>query len=358
VLSSKEIGEWRYLASGVGSFPDKEMTSYLVTQLGETAASNIVFRNPFREEIAVSVVKTGGPEFEVELRKGKHYQLASCDSIEIPVKFTPTRIGVYRCVVSFVLSEHLSWKHAIEGQVETESVVLSEPFHTRCKEETHKLLTIDLKSLNEEIIDSSEFTAELINFKPQLEGQILRAVSLQINRKTIFEPVLTVHVKFLPHKPFSTSASILIKRRTGGIWKYRAFFEAVLPEYDGEIVLRHEGDRPVSSSFELASTFELALPFEAYFNEEAAADFTVSPKKGLLKGKDGGPNVFTVSFRDLNSRYNVNAEADLIIEVEDFIWLFKVIAIVPKYKPPEGGPKTDTWGVRNMPPPPKRNFLL
>lgn len=77
------------------------------------------------------------------------HRLPPCDSIEIPVNFTPARIDIFTCVVSFVLGDKLSWKHFVEGQVEIESVAVPDPFTTKCKEETHKLIAVDLRPLKE-----------------------------------------------------------------------------------------------------------------------------------------------------------------------------------------------------------------
>lgn len=197
-----------------------------------------------------------------------------------------------------------------------------------------------------------------MNFKPQLERLVHRSIHLQINRKAMTDPKLTVHVKFLPSKPFSTSAHILVKRKAGGLWKFRVLFEALLPDFEDTITLRYEGEHTVSTSFELINPYEEQLAFEATISDDSAADFAVSPRRGLLRPKRDGSNTFTVTFRDANSRYNCDVEASLLIEVDDFVWLFRLVVLVHKYLPPQGGPRTDSWGKHHATIQPlKRNFL-
>ena len=73
VFDSEEIGRWTFMAYGVGQPPTKFEEKVITGSLNKDFSSVIVFKNPFKEGITISVtMSTEQPEtFVLLLKKTK-----------------------------------------------------------------------------------------------------------------------------------------------------------------------------------------------------------------------------------------------------------------------------------------------
>lgn len=85
-------------------------------------------------------------------------------------------------------------------------------------------------------------------------------------------------------------------------------------------------------TFRLTNRFKSYSTFNARFTSESDAEFSISPKTGLLApyGNEGIP--FSISFTPVE--YGKTKSAVLIIETDDMFWSYKVKGVLPKYNPP------------------------
>ena len=96
-------------------------------------------------------------------------------------------------------------------------------------------------------------------------------------------------VNFIPLRPFSVTVGLVIRKATGGMWRYDVDLEALPPDPDDIIQIEAPLGRTESVSFHLTNIFPSNDPFTAYFTPETPSEFTVMPTKGVIMGMQRSP---------------------------------------------------------------------
>ena len=90
-------------------------------------------------------------------------------------------------------------------------------------------------------------------------------------------------------KPFKTTVDFIIKRKQGGVWKYKLVLESTHPNVDDTIILSAAIHKTASVSFRLTNRQIKYSDFQARFSIDSDPEFSVSPKSGILEpyGREG-----------------------------------------------------------------------
>ncbi len=147
--------------------------------------------------------------------------------------------------------------------------------------------------------------------------------------------VIRVKVLFEPLKPVATTGSLIIKRNSGGCWKFPCTFSASEPPIDDVINIEAPVNHSASVRFSLTNRFDHPAPFKAFFSSSSAPEFSFYPSKGVLPPVGADPQAataFQVSFAP--TVYGKPLVAHLIIQTEDMQWTYEFRGDFPKYIPP------------------------
>lgn len=109
-FSHPRLGEWVFLASGVGTLPGTMRPVVVNSPVHVSVSSSFVFRNPFPAPLTVTVALRTPPDmppglFALLLKKPKH-ALPPFATLQIPLVFSPTTITECRAQVEVNSVEH------------------------------------------------------------------------------------------------------------------------------------------------------------------------------------------------------------------------------------------------------------
>jgi len=71
--------------------------------------------------------------------------------------------------------------------------------------------------------------------------------------------------KFIPLKPFKTNFDLIVKRQSGGVWKFPMSLEATPPDVDDFIVITSALNQPQKVGFRITNKTKNYADFTAYF---------------------------------------------------------------------------------------------
>jgi hypothetical protein len=130
---------------------------------------------------------------------------------------------------------------------------------------------------------------------------------------------LSLKIKFFPLRPFKTECEFIISKTSGGQWIKNIILESTEPEPDDIISIQSSLGKVAHVSFKLHNGFTKSAKFAAYFSHDSSAEFSVTPKDGVLeeKGKGDG-TTFLVGY--LPVEYGKIKIGKLIIETDVIQW--------------------------------------
>ena len=73
-----------------------------------------------------------------------------------------------------------------------------------------------------------------------------------------------------------------MRRALGGLWRYDVTLEATEPEVDDVITLEALIHKTALVQFKLCNAFDEEAAYTAYFSQDSAPIFAVSPMQGVL----------------------------------------------------------------------------
>ena len=103
-----------------------------------------------------------------------------------------------------------------------------------------------------------EFYIELDNIPDKDKNIINRSLELRGIKKTLKNPnePLVYSMSFLPMKPLNTSFDLCVFRKLGGLWKFKMFLEATIPDVDDIITIHSPLNQTTSISFKLSNKYK------------------------------------------------------------------------------------------------------
>lgn len=167
----------------------------------------------------------------------------------------------------------------------------------------------------------------------QLVKKWLQLVPIKRTLTSVTES-LVYSVKFLPYKPFKTTAEIVVTRSSGGRWRFKVLAEALEPGTDDKIMITSPLNVTSSVQFKLTnSNGKYASDFVAEFSHDSASELTVFPRTGKLEPAVRDGTLFNISFTPVE--YGKVKVGKLIIQTNEMYWSFLVKGTFPKYIPPQ-----------------------
>jgi len=296
LFETLKIGKWEYYIKGKGQPPNSMEKTTVSTFVGGITSGLINFKNPFKEALNVTVEITSGYDNQqdetfrlIEKKKGgQKYSIESFRVLQVPFTFAPKKLTKYKGEIRILLSKTLYWSFPLEGITEVKSKGIDFVFKTRSKKLFETKLNLDLTSLPD-----SDITKENFSFKLKIKEEKFKSLvekCLTISDLDVTKGVekgnnfskLTINIKFYPLRPFKTECELIISKSSGGQWIYNVILESTEPETDDVIHIQSSLDKVSHISFKLHNIFTKNAKFCAYFSHDSSAEFSVTPKDGIL----------------------------------------------------------------------------
>ncbi|CAG9335550.1 unnamed protein product [Blepharisma stoltei] len=358
-LSSKALGDWIFKLRGKGRPPTLMEPLEIAATIGETSSTQITFKNPFRENITISIALEASENvFQLLVRKNK-YAIGPLGSLLIPVAFIPTSMDEHTAVLLVSITDELTWRYPLKGITENASTRIDYSFKTKCRTSLEMPLNIVLNDLVD-LTEEENFTNEINVIDQAVKHFVDKSLQIETHKNIISSPAeaLEFSVKFEPLRPFKTQVELLIYKGSGGRWKYNIMLEALDPDIDDTINIESQINKTTSIAFKLTNQFKAFAEFEAFFTPESDSCFAIQPNQGILEpyGREG--TTFIVSFTPVE--YGAPKVGKLVIQTEDMMWTYLVKGSHPRYQPPEAsGGRIDNRLQRSIQPQQssKKNFI-
>lgn len=222
---TEDMGSWVYKLYGKGLYPTSFPVKEYILELQKDSSGTIVFKNPFKVPITVSVkLELADPKdegaFDLINKKGK-YIMPSGQSVQIPVSFYPTEIKDYNCSVVVGLNDKIAWRYPIKVVTESKTKQVELKLVTMCRKKLEKEFSVVLPGLATP--DPQEpYKLELLSVAKGEVDIISRWFHVMSDHSYI-DPEskeLKFNIRFTPQKPFKTIGEVLITRVSGGKWRY------------------------------------------------------------------------------------------------------------------------------------------
>eukprot|EP00759_Apiculatamorpha_spiralis_P010205 PhF_6_TR17060/c1_g1_i1/m.26073 len=358
-ISHPRAGAWVYQCKGKGTPPTKMEIVRVMSQVNNAASCSVVFRNPFPvpKKFIVSMVAqdtdSGVSVFSLLLKKAAT-SLGPFQILQVPLSYHPTLIAEHRATVIVTLVEgtqvtsDLKWEFPILGIAE--ALGTEQTIRISCKSRKEVTQTIDLPLVGLPIggLARESFTHEVIvpsNSRYHRAVQSSVIVTLSPNQPPAGTmDVLRYDVVFCPLRPFSQDVELLLRKSSGGVWKYEIQLEATPPEVDDVINIAAGVHATQSVAFQLYNVFPQPKTFQAYFTADSAMELSVKPSRGTLPALEGAPQgqQFVVTFA--SASYGKTVTGTLIVDTDDIQWRYEVHGVLPKYvAPTEVTSRLDTY---------------
>lgn len=224
VFESKDIGSWSYKAIGIGIPPTKFPETKITGSLNKQSSNSIVFKNPFRDRIAVSInLEAEGSNkevFELVMKKNKE-TIAPLQSIDLSFNFLPQEITDYKAEIVVQMNDKIAWRFPILAVTESVNHNSNIKLLTKCHQRLDLCLQLKLPGVTN-IKPQEQFEMRVViankEINPILDKWIEKtAIKNHISHT---EDKLRYEIKFLPHKPFKSIGEIIIIKPSGGRWRY------------------------------------------------------------------------------------------------------------------------------------------
>ena len=340
-LRSKVLGTWDFKLKGKGLPPTLMEEELVYATIGESSSAQVNFKNPFREQVNVTVsLESEDDVFQLLVRRNK-FSVGPLGFLMIPVAYQPFSMQEHSAIVSVGITDELVWKYPLRGVTENTSTHIDYHFKAKCRTSfghTLKILLDELTELNQE----ENFSHEMKVVDPDYQVFVDKSLEIEPVKNIISSPQepLEYQVRFEPLRPFKTQVELIIYKSSGGRWKYNIVLEAQEPDIDDTITIQSPLNQTKSLRFKLTNQFKSWAEFEAFFSPETDSCFSVQPSSGILEpyGKEG--TIFEVFFTTVE--YGAPKVGKLIIQTEDMQWTYLIKGSHPEYKPPVKETKIDS----------------
>lgn len=415
VFSHAKAGVWEFLFTGVGMPPTRMEPVVTSCHVSQTSTGMVTFRNPFPmpkkfqaslkihddshddgpTAAAAAAAAAPQPVFSL-MTKRLQATLGPFHTMQIPFSYTPKIIAQNSASVFIHLLDpdapaptaallggpppELRWEFPIVGNAEGVSGDPPQRISCPARKRTSTIFQFALVGFNNQQsgaggnnnnsgdASGESFTSEVRVAKEAHYGRAA-SNSIELEPMSMMEaateseaiaeamlnapphPVLFYRATFEPLRPFTVNAEVLIRKDSGGVWKFPIVLEAGIPEADDVIVIEAAVNQRESVSFNLFNILSQPSPFVAYFAADSPPEFSVAPTKGVLPAmptggaadRAGAAQPITISFA--STQYGKTLSGTLVVETEDMHWRYEVRGTLPHYQPPS---TTRTRGTRQQ----------
>ena len=322
--------------------------------VGNSVSSVISFRNPFKAPLLCNYVLSGEvevpedaqfgavPAFRLAVGQINNVVLKPFETVDLPIVFVPNRMTGHDCQLQIHAVEHgFKWEYPIVGTAEAAIAVNLGRIFCKARESLQEHLDLDLAGASD-LGEHEKLDIEVVT-PAETSDMLSRCLTIErdIEKPRPAPGVCRLMVVFEPLKATRCKIQILVTRASGGRWRFDMELVASSPDVDDTI--RIEGNVNVSSSvsFRLTNQFDSPAAFQAYFSLESPPEFTVTPESGMLEPYGSEGTNFVVSFTP--KIYGKFYQGKIIVETEEMQWTYEVHGNLPRYEPPRGSGKVDTW---------------
>jgi len=343
-LTHPKLGEWLYSAKGMGHAPSDMAVTRASAPLGHTTSGSIAFRNPFDQPLVLdlNLEQSGyygldegasGPPFELLARRTSGLQIPAGTSVQFPFSFVARNMSEAEAAVVLhgdYKGRSLTWRFPLVGEA------ISRPLHkpitlqVAARQPLVRELALPLPGFVESGVDEA-FTYEL-DLDAQSASLIESSLTLTPLQRTLSGSTLTMSVDWRPLRPVRTSAALVVRKASGGRWRFDLVFEAGEPAPDDVIYLEAPIHKTAQVQFKLCNAFDDDAHYSAYFSQDSASIFAISPMQGLLPRAGTAGALFTVSYTPVE--YGKPVRGTLIILTDDMQWSYEVRGGHPHYEAP------------------------
>ena len=342
-LTHPKLGEWLYRAKGMGHAPSDMPVTRPSAPLGHTTSGSIALRNPFDQplvidlalEQSINVYDDPGamPPFELLARRTSGVTIAPGTSVQFPFSFVARDMSESHAAIVLhgdYKGRHLTWRYPLVGEAISRPLHKPIALHVAARQPLTRELALPLPGLQDTGVDEP-FTYEL-DLDAQSAGLIESSLTLTPLQRTLSGSTLTMAVDWRPLRPVRTSAALVVRKNSGGRWRYDLTFEAGEPAPDDVIYLEAPIHKTAQVQFKLCNAFDDDAAYTAYFSADSASVFSVNPMQGVLPRAGTAGALFTVAYTP--AEYGKPVRGTLIILTEEMQWSYEVRGGHPPYEIP------------------------
>ena len=337
-FSHPQFGKWEYDVVGTGLKPSRMKETIVAASINESSSTMFTFRNPFPKDLVVTVSLRSDDSsceegvFKIMSKRVKA-RLNGFGQFQIPIGFFPRTITEYRSNIFIENTGELNWKYPLLGIAEAPVHPKVYSFSCPARTTLEETLSLELNSLKIEPGSSESFTYEL-DAPSEYKNIVDRAFVLTPTSDTLTDATapMQYNVRFDPLKPFSCLLDLVIKKKSGGQWRFQLSVEAEEPDIDDLIVIESQLNQTSSISFKLTNQFRESARFHSELTAGSSSAFTAFPSDGILEPYGGEPTNFVVSFSP--TEYGKPLTGRLIITTDEMQWTFDLKGTHPEYQRP------------------------
>lgn len=355
------VSDWEFVVKGIGKAPSVMKPILVSAKVHEAASTLFTFKNPFADTLRVEVKlvieeneeRVGGKRpgggargengqvFDILLKKSR-VQMESFGHLQVPISFIPQFVCEARAEIVIRGSEdygELEWRYPIHGIAEAPLHPRPFTFACQARDSMEKKILCELLAAPPDMVPSEEvFTVEL-DIPTERFGALASAASIERSLSVSALPVeddtaqnasifLPYHVRFDPLRSHRGSIYLLVKKKSGGFWRFEVVLDVSDPPIDDMITIESNLNQTSSITFQLRNQFRQSARFLAEFSAGSSSAFTVYPAEGSLPpyGSDDGMP-FVVSFTPTG--YGKMQSGQLVILTEEMQWTFNIKGTYP-----------------------------
>jgi hypothetical protein len=340
-LTHPKLGEWIFLARGVGKEPSQMAPTEVTAPLGQMASATVAFANPFDTalHLAVSIADAdgddalGSPTFSLLLRRTTGLLIGARGQLQIPFTFNCRDMSERRTEL-IIHSEYngrpLRWRFPVSGVAVSRPLPKPLPLRCRARAPLHELLELPIPGLDE-FGGDEPFSFEL-DVAAEHAAVLGKTLVLTPQSRTLSGTHLLMDVDWRPLRPLRSTVALVVNKASGGRWRYELALEAGEAEADDVISIEAAIGKTSAVSFKLSNVFEADAAFIAYFTPESPAVFSVRPPAGILSSAGSDGQLFTVGYSP--TEYGKALKGTLLITTDEMQWVYEVRGAHPHYEAP------------------------
>lgn len=353
------VSDWEFLVKGIGKAPSVMKPIVVSAKVHEAASTLFTFKNPFADVLRVEVKLvtdesessarqyggTAGEKsrqvFDILLKKSR-VQMESFGHLQVPISFIPQFVCEARAEIVIHGSEEygeLEWRYPIHGIAEAPLHPRPFTFACQARDSVEKKIVCELLAAPPDMMPSEESFSVEWEIPAERFGALASAAAVERSlgvtalpvvgeagpQSSIFAPY---QVRFDPLRAYRGSIYLLIKKKSGGLWRFEVIVDVSDPPVDDVITIESNLNQTSSITFQLRNQFRQSAHFLAEFSAGSSSAFTVYPAEGSLPpygSNDGMP--FVVSFTPTG--YGKMQSGQLVILTEEMQWTFNVKGTYP-----------------------------
>jgi len=342
-LTHPKLGEWLYAVRGTGHAPSDMPLHRTSAPLGHTTSGSIAFRNPFDQPLVLDLAlevgrsafddPTAAPPFELLARKTSGLLVPPATPVQFPFSFIARDMSEAHAAIVLhgdYKGRSLTWRFPLVGEAISRPLHKPITLHVAARQPLTRELALPLPGLLETGVDEP-FTYEL-DLDATNAALIESSLTLTPLQRALSGSTLTMAVDWRPLRPVRTSAALVVRKASGGRWRFDLVFEASEPAPDDIIYLEAPIHKTAQVQFKLCNAFDDEAAYTAYFSQESPSIFAVTPMQGVLPRAGTAGALFTVSYTP--TEYGKPVRGTLVILTDDMQWSYEVRGGHPQYQAP------------------------